>query len=403
VDVTNEPNFRASRRPHKQDDFVCADCFEDEALKEFVRASSEAFICDYCDAEADAPIAAPMSEVLDLISESLHAEYQEAEEANLPVEEGEYVFKPMSTSEVFGEIGTVTENERLLETILTAFDDFAWVSKPFYSPPEDDALRYNWKEFVRAVKYRRRYLFLLSHRRKKRQESDAVPPEEMLRRIGEVIEQVDLVQEMKPGTRWFRVRVHDYDGAPTTAAALGTAPRRRATSNRMSPAGIPMFYGASDPETAFSETFTPRPGEACAVTVALFETARSCWVVDFSKLPPVPSLFDSRRRHLRRGIAFLHGFVRDLTKKVKRDGREHIDYVPTQIVTEYLRYAFKPFGFRVSGIVYDSAQREGGICCALFFRNTQCCEPTSGWREDPKKQLALIRVIVRHQMTGCTA
>jgi hypothetical protein len=58
----------------------------------------------------------------------------------------------------------------------------------------------------------------------------------------------------------------------------------------MSPAGIPMFYGATDPDTAFAETaaHSDRPG----ATAGAFMTSRPCLVVDFTRLLAVPSTFD---------------------------------------------------------------------------------------------------------------
>ena len=52
-------------------------------------------------------------------------------------------------------------------------------------------------------------------------------------------------------------------------------------------------------------------------------------------VPAWPSGVSSheRRRHLRAALSFLRGFVEDLAKPIKKDGREHIEYVPTQIVT----------------------------------------------------------------------
>ena len=62
------------------------------------------------------------------------------------------------------------------------------------------------------------------------------------------------------------------------------------SSNRMSPAGIPMFYGADDAETAIAETYTPTPGEPATVTVAKFETARDALVVDLTVVAEFPEL-----------------------------------------------------------------------------------------------------------------
>ena len=54
---------------------------------------------------------------------------------------------------------------------------------------------------------------------------------------------------------------------------------------------------------------------------------------------------------------------------IARDDRIHIDYVPTQVVTEYVRSARFPDG-RLDGIRYRSSRREGGISVVLFADQT---------------------------------
>jgi len=108
----------------------------------------------------------------------------------------------------------------------------------------------------------------------------------------------------------------------------------------MSPAGIPMFYGAVDGYTAVAETPTGRIEKSQIISVAEFVSVKEFWVVDLSTLPRIPSRFSETSRHERGAIRFLHDFVSDLSKPVKKDGREHIEYVPTQIVTEYFRHVF---------------------------------------------------------------
>lgn len=378
------------------DRMVCAECFEDYAIKDFISDNATETSCSFCGRSAEEEIAAPMNDVLRLIGESLSYEYDDPNDAGVPVEGGEYVFDTMSTREVFAGLDTITENEDVMEEILNAFSDSAWVDKPFYSPAEDDELRYGWRDFVKAVKYERRYVFLEPKRKKRL--TDGIQPAEMLDRIGKVIKEVGLVRKMKAGTQWFRARQHDPAKTYTAAADFGTAPRGYArTSNRMSPAGIPMFYGADDEATAIAETYTPTPGVPTTVTVAAFETAREMRVVDLTDLPPVPSLFDEGRRHLRSGISFLRDFVEDVAKPIKKDGREHIEYIPTQIVTEYFRHIFRTEGgSRVRGVIYRSSRNGNGKCSVLFVRNKGCCETTAGWQEDKKKWLGLHGTPLRH-------
>ena len=377
------------------DHMVCAKCFEDDAIQAFIRDTATERKCSYCGRRSKKPIAAPMNDVLELIAGGLHYEYADPIEENAR-DDGEWVIEPRDTSDVLAGIDPITENVDVFDEIVSAFSSSAWVDKPLWAPSGADFLRYGWDDFVKAVKYDRRYLFLRPKRN--RFSSSGITPDKMLDQIGAVITEVGLVRTMDAGTRWFRARVHEPTKTYISAADLGTVPRKAArSSNRMSPAGIPMFYGAGDTATAIAETYMPKPDKPAAVTVAQFRTAREAWVVDLTALPTVPSLFDEERRHLRDPISFLRDFVEDFAKPIKKDGREHIEYVPTQVVTEYLRHVFRAEnGHRVRGLIYQSARNGGCKCCVLFVRNKGCCRPTPGWENDKKKWLGLTGKPTRH-------
>jgi hypothetical protein len=69
-----------------------------------------------------------------------------------------------------------------------------------------------------------------------------------------------------------------------------------------------------------------------------------------------PSILDGDEQNLyRAATGFLHEFTDDLTKPIAKDGREHIEYVPPQVVTEYVRYRLQQHvGRPVHGILYRS-------------------------------------------------
>ena len=46
-------------------EFVCAECFGDKGLQTFVINHAEQKHCDFCGADSDEPIAAPIDEVFD--------------------------------------------------------------------------------------------------------------------------------------------------------------------------------------------------------------------------------------------------------------------------------------------------------------------------------------------------
>lgn len=57
----------------------------------------------------------------------------------------------------------------------------------------------------------------------------------------------------------------------------------------------------------------------------------------------MPSLFDvAHKRRQRQPLIFLGAFASAVSEPFERDDRIHIEYVPTQIVTEWLRARFDP-------------------------------------------------------------
>lgn len=95
----------------------------------------------------------------------------------------------------------------------------------------------------------------------------------------------------------------------------------------------------------------------------------------------MPSVFDRYKRHLIDPLRFLRLFVEDITKPVTRernkDGKltEQIEYIPSQIVTEYFRHVFKTnTNEAVNGIIYQSTKNMEGKCCVLFLTKTECTD-----------------------------
>ena len=128
-----------------------------------------------------------------------------------------------------------------------------------------------------------------------------------------------------------------------------------------------MFYGSVDKLTAQKEVSHDAKDPA-VVTVGTFVTLKEIKVLDLTRVPPVPSLFDLANHGIRPACIFLNAFVDDLTKPVVKDGREHVKYVPSQVVTEYFRHIFRDDDeVPIHGILYPSAVNDGGKSCVLFF------------------------------------
>jgi hypothetical protein len=249
------------------------------------------------------------------------------------------------------------------------------VQRNFYSLRPELRLRYGWREFGKTVKHRRRYFF--SEHGSGSDDPDYVAPGALLAAIGDALRSGGLVR-LLADEPVYRVRTHGSGEHPQTAAGLGTPPAHLIDkSSRMSPAGVPLFYGALDPATATAEAHEANPG-AEAATIGTFRLLRPARVVDLSTPPKVRSLYDPERRHLRAGLIFLRHFVAEISKPFVRDDRIHIEYVPTQVVTEWLRTRFDPgHGEPLIGVLYGSSRNPDGVNVSLFVDNDGACDRDS--------------------------
>jgi hypothetical protein len=198
-------------------------------------------------------------------------------------------------------------------------------------------------------------------------------------------EGLELVTPLPAGTSFFRGRLTgDTTSIPPTAKDLGSAPRRKATANRMSPAGISYFYASGDPQTAVAE-IAAHGVEPLAI-IGRFTSTSELTVLDLTKPPKPPSPFDKKRRDELRMVAFLREFIERVTVPVIPDGREHIDYAPTQVLTDYLRWVPTR---QIRGIVLPSRQT-GRPTYVMFFGPDAFEQPEDNLPEfEPEASLAL--------------
>jgi hypothetical protein len=344
--------------------FVCSNCIEDYALKDFIEENAiEGHGCDYCQGSYEGLTSIDSDTLLDFIGEGLRTEYEDpVNSVGWCSAEGGWLLPTTDLYDLFEDLGL----GKFCEDAAQAFSGHEWVERdPYGDRPWEQQLS-RWAQFCDYVKHHQRFFF---------HSDDTGPPSEslvdILDYIGKVAIEARMVRTLDAGSILYRARQHSEDLTITTTsiAELATPPANLAVaSNRMSPAGIPIFYAARDPETAFLETATAdatRP----VVSIGKFETTAELRVLDLGEIPPIPSLFDESERHLRAGLKFMHAFADDLAEPIKRDGREHIDYVPTQIVSEFFRLRFCVPGGPIDGICFKCSKHINGICVCLFFKN----------------------------------
>lgn len=355
---------------------ICSRCISEAYLKAFIKNSAAVSPCSFCGRRGNHSV--PLDDVMEIIGNTVADYYNGAvNEAPYESAEGGYQGVTYDTDEVMDDIvGDISRRDEVLTAIRESFDDDIWVERNMFSLNGVHKYVASWDRFSDAVKHRTRYFF--DHDQDD-DSHDTIPVPHMLDTLREMVEESGLIRTLQADLVLYRVRSHNKAEQCTTRDALGPPPKDRAPSNRMSAAGISVFYGAFEMATAQVEASVSMPrNPKWTLTGAAWRCARPLRVLDLSELPPVPSIFAASREQ-RGALQFLWEFVKSITAPVVHDGREHIDYVPTQILTEYFRERVKGSdGSALDGIVYPSARRRGGRS-VVVFASQEHLDPDGMW------------------------
>jgi hypothetical protein len=287
---------------------ICPHCLQNSALRNLASENLDEDACDYCGREGE-NVATDTDVVMTRIGESFHSEYRDPVH-ELPHDSGEggYQGEWFHTYDLLDRLGEDIGCEAFVDDVIRAFGLHGWCERDYFSLRADQALSFSWQRFAEVVKHESRYLFLERREEDEYREQHEVEPADMLRKLGELVVEAGLIRELEAGTPIHRARPHTLSVAYDRAVDLATAPRESAFANRMSPAGIPLFYGALDADTAVREAWMgPAPGHEL-VSVGRFTNRMPLAVIDLASLPEIPSIFDEDLRHLRPPLWFLYEF-----------------------------------------------------------------------------------------------
>jgi len=350
---------------YEPDGHVCAYCVEDEYLKDVIREHADQRQCDYCGRQTEAYSAAPVVVLMEPIAHAVLYYFNDPTQAGVAYD-GEWMATLVGTHEVLSTIRLECDDQ-LFEDIADAFVYTEWVRAAeghwLTSHPHEE-LSALWDNFVDIIKHEVRFFF--QHPSATKPTNPWVrDPQSILHAIEDLVKRLGLIKSLAINTSLLRVRARD-EGADWEASAdqMGAPFPDRARAGRMNPAGISYLYLAFEQETALAEVLS---GPPCAAVIAQFQTQRELQILDLTNLPEEPSIFDEAKRDLRESLLFLENFIEEISQPVRKDGREHIDYVPSQVVCEYFALVFQVTADQhLDGIVYPSAVRPGGRNLVLF-------------------------------------
>lgn len=366
--------------PDKGKKFLCADHYQNKYLKKYISDNGVAGVCSYC---GNHTTVLDLSDFVEYVGGKLTDWLEDIDEADLFLEKSfydddseeipgcqrasgyiapDYASYYDTNDEVMDDFDLRSDNS----TLDGDLSSYLYMERKIRRDPTSmmlsDELSYRWEQFCRLVKGERRYTFFKSPMFELADGQDSDNGlSDILSELGSVIHAAERI--IPAGTPLFRCRPAD-NGEPVTKFEHITAPPVPATkTNRLSPVGISIYYGSFDKDTPYKETKHYETKLKDCYYMGSFHTKRDLSVVDLTTLE-----CDFWMKDLWQETLILKRFHKEITKAIKPEDGE-VEYIPSQIFTEYLRYLCKSKkGAAYDGIIYSSSLTNKRNV-ALFYDN----------------------------------
>ena len=357
------------------DHFCCKNCFSEPEIIKFIVKHGKSGQCDYC--ESKGVKVCDVKEVGDFILEGFQRYYEDAANSvGCCSAEGGYLLPTDIITNILNDdlmifSGTLDDPRELIEALVDD-DCTPYIRKDPYGPPSGEPEEiYDWNNFCKLVKSEQRFTALvkISENEKPLQKHPFDFLDGFVRYNNGV-----LVDYLCPGQKIFRARIY-HEGMTLNHESLTSPPPEKTRNNRMSPDGISYFYGGINADVCISET---RPSVGDEIAVAEFEVLKQIPILDLSaNLTESVSIFSEEYSFEYEEFLkpFLRYFSKDISKPMRTNDSD-IEYVPTQIFTEFLKIRrFNTLQFydtegpeknKFAGMKFKSSLLEGGVNVVLF-------------------------------------
>lgn len=353
---------------------VCTHHFDDPFLNKIVEEYGKDGKCTYCGRRG---IVCSMQDLMEQVSWKIHMYFDDVNEASLLYADsfyddenevipgfkrvGEYIAPKEtayyeSTEELMEDLGLISDDEDLNKDIEEVFTTQEWIEKDILHEDYRKALLDKWKQFSNVVTHTRRFTFLATPEFIPLVKGDPkTENKDILSSLRKQIIVQKLVKILKEGSTLYRARRVKEKSKIYTFDDITSAPDVAASDNRMSPAGVSLFYASFAEKTAIDECVGDK---ADSVLIGEFTTKKDVRVLDLTKIPGPSFWMDNWQEN-----QFLHSFNREITKRLDPKDKNLLQYIPTQVFTEFLRYMFVDGkGRKLDGMIYGSSKtREKNI------------------------------------------
>ena len=343
---------------------ICENCFTSVSVAAYIQTKGEKsslpFHCNTCKNQSSYKLEKFLlkEKIQSIILKIYEHEYVHGlvGSASMMMEKGDNIemFLPMakSLSDICADLFDIDYDEERFYNLLeqkhkddsdyfNEKDDEVWINIGCNWTDEARILL-NWQEFSQNVKHKARFFDHSNYSR-----TNAL----------DTLKPVFLILKREITVSLYRARECSNENALAKIMSdpcleLGRAPVEFAGYNRFSPAGISYIYLANNKGTALKEI---RLKDKAKGVIGNFEI-KGLELVDLRK-KTLESIMkdpfsDNFTAEFFCSIKILKDFISDITKEVREDDK-YIDYVPTQILSEYI------WSLGYEGFIFDSSLSDG--------------------------------------------
>jgi len=352
--------------------FVCQNHFYDDYINNHIEENGKKSRCSYC---GKVRVVIELESVLEILADGLNYIYEDPANSRFLEKDSKYGYggNVMPFSEVWWNdpFDLRIEDDQLIEDIYNQLETDQLYCKRDEFGSHEDFLHDLWNHFKLVLRHKARFAFHFPNTFKQWNLSD---PADILHQVQYAILKNNMIIELPENSKFYRTRQHQIIDEVSEASHIASLPNSlNKTSGRMNAAGISLFYCSQNKDLTIKEVVRKSRTSRPYYTTVIFKNNKKLQLVDLTKLPDIPSVLDRDNNRFRDIIFFMKTFMKEISLPIKNKNSV-LDYLPTQVITEYLRY--NP-DLDVQGMVYWSSKSTLKKNIVLFYDHEESLKKLS--------------------------
>lgn len=353
---------------------VCTECFFSDGIKNFIKEKNREGKCNYC--KQVVKNICSIACVIQYIEKRLDDDYKISKD-------GQFNIKDILAKVKFkANIDAETDiYSKLLSNHYLVRKDTDIES----SPSEIQPRIIQWETFKDLITKQVRF-FSKDHSIPYNSSGEEHTPSLILKIIQDFIinNSDDFIKTIGRDEVIFRAR-SDFKEAKYNCDTLGYPKIITRTATRMAASGIPVFYCSTNLKLAIQEI----KSSAKKFIAGSWQSDKDLVIVNLTGLESLSiDFFGSRNKYSYQ--IFINEFCKEISKPVEKNKEEHVEYIPTQALAEWIKISFKD----IHGIMYNSSHNnssEKNLC--LFPERVSFCTSSNN-NQQPNCNLISFKIII---------